>query len=206
MRTIEGRAKRRADDCKNLKDRREPPIKPDQAHDRCLQVEHGHATCAAKRSTDVEAPRFQLQAQLRLEWRGQDGPSETEQPDHFVSWGNSVTLSTRMRFSAHTVGQYPARTLFFGNPWQLDELGRRGIRSIEWIKQYLRHRGRSHGKAEKLDIHPPFVLYTWRGKEGDNTPVMLDIKIPEDFTNAPRSSLIVNQLTTMVQTKPDGYD
>ena len=25
-------------------------------------------------------------------------------------------------------------------------------------------------------------------------------------TNAPRSSLIVNQLTTMIQTKPDGYD
>jgi len=40
--------------------------------------------------------------QLRLEWRGQDGQNETEQPDHSTSLGDSVTSSTRMRFSAHT--------------------------------------------------------------------------------------------------------
>jgi hypothetical protein len=40
--------------------------------------------------------------QLRLEWRGQDGQNETEQPDHATSLGDSVTSSTRMRFSAHT--------------------------------------------------------------------------------------------------------
>ena len=62
MRTIEGRAKRRADDCKYLKDRREPAIKPDQEPAIAfLRVEHGHATCAAKQSADVEAPRSQLQ-------------------------------------------------------------------------------------------------------------------------------------------------
>src|SRR6195256_4764372 len=36
--------------------------------------------------------------QLRLEWRGQDGQSETEQPDHSTSLGDSITSSTRMSF------------------------------------------------------------------------------------------------------------
>ena len=40
--------------------------------------------------------------QLRLEWRGQDGQSETEQPDHSASLGDSITSSTRIRFSVHT--------------------------------------------------------------------------------------------------------
>jgi hypothetical protein len=40
--------------------------------------------------------------QLRLEWRGQDGQSETEHPDHFTSLGDSITSSTRIRFSVHT--------------------------------------------------------------------------------------------------------
>jgi EAL domain-containing protein (putative c-di-GMP-specific phosphodiesterase class I) len=40
--------------------------------------------------------------QLRLEWRGQDGQNETEQPDHSASLGDSNTSSTRIRFSVHT--------------------------------------------------------------------------------------------------------
>jgi hypothetical protein len=32
--------------------------------------------------------------QLRLEGRGQDGQSETEQPDHSASLGDSITSST----------------------------------------------------------------------------------------------------------------
>jgi hypothetical protein len=40
--------------------------------------------------------------QLRLEWRGQHGQSETEQPDHSASLGDSITASTRIRFSVHT--------------------------------------------------------------------------------------------------------
>jgi hypothetical protein len=43
-----------------------------------------------------------LKPQLRLEWRGQDGQNETEQPDHSASLGDSITLSTRIRFSVHT--------------------------------------------------------------------------------------------------------
>jgi hypothetical protein len=34
--------------------------------------------------------------QLRFEWRGQEGQSETEQPDHSVSLGDSITSSTRI--------------------------------------------------------------------------------------------------------------
>jgi DNA-binding transcriptional ArsR family regulator len=41
--------------------------------------------------------------QLRLEWRGQDGQNETEQRDHSASLGDSITASTQIRFSVHTV-------------------------------------------------------------------------------------------------------
>jgi hypothetical protein len=43
-----------------------------------------------------------LKPQLRLEWRGQDGQSEAEQPDRSASLGDSITSSTRIRFSVHT--------------------------------------------------------------------------------------------------------
>ena len=45
---------------------------------------------------------FGLKPNLRLEWRGQDGQNETEQPDHSASLGDSITSSTRIRFSVHT--------------------------------------------------------------------------------------------------------
>ena len=44
-----------------------------------------------------------FEPQLRVEWRGQGGQSETEQPDHSASLGDSITSSTRIRFSVHTV-------------------------------------------------------------------------------------------------------
>src|SRR6266481_3953295 len=40
--------------------------------------------------------------QLRLEWQGQDGQHEREQPDHSASLCDSITSSTRIRFSVHT--------------------------------------------------------------------------------------------------------
>jgi hypothetical protein len=40
--------------------------------------------------------------QPRLERRGQNGQNGTEQPDHFASLGDSITSSTRIRFSVHT--------------------------------------------------------------------------------------------------------
>jgi hypothetical protein len=44
--------------------------------------------------------------QLRLEWRGQDGQNETEQPDHSASLGDSTASSTQIRFSVHTGREY----------------------------------------------------------------------------------------------------
>ena len=44
-----------------------------------------------------------LKPRLRLEWQAQDGQNETEQPDHSASLGDSITSSTRIRFSVHTV-------------------------------------------------------------------------------------------------------
>src|SRR5258708_20191313 len=49
--------------------------------------------------------------QLRLEWRGQDGQSETEQPDHSASLGDSIAPSTRIGFSVHTRHQNRWRNL-----------------------------------------------------------------------------------------------
>jgi hypothetical protein len=46
-----------------------------------------------------------LKPQLRLEWRGQDGHNETEQPNHCASLGDSITSSTRTTFSVHTPGR-----------------------------------------------------------------------------------------------------
>ena len=43
-----------------------------------------------------------LEPQLRFEWRGQGGQSEIEEPDHSASLGDSITSSTRIRFSVHT--------------------------------------------------------------------------------------------------------
>jgi hypothetical protein len=58
--------------------------------------------------------------QVRLEWRGQNGQSETEQPDHSASLGDSIASSTRIRFSVHTADQTvaatPVRIQGHGNP------------------------------------------------------------------------------------------
>src|ERR1700687_5129919 len=40
--------------------------------------------------------------QLRLEWRGQHGQNETEQPDHSTSLSDSIAPSIRIGFSVHT--------------------------------------------------------------------------------------------------------
>src|SRR6266852_7162144 len=45
---------------------------------------------------------LRLKPALRLERRGQHGQNEAEQSDHSASLGDSITSSTRMRFSVHT--------------------------------------------------------------------------------------------------------
>src|ERR1700761_5282968 len=54
-----------------------------------------------------------LKPQLRLEWRGQGGQSEIEEPDHSASLGDSITSSTRIRFSVHTSLIWSALVLLF---------------------------------------------------------------------------------------------
>ena len=70
--------------------------------DHCLRVGRGHATYAAKQSTDVEHRVLSLKPHFRPEWRGQDGQDETQKPYHSASLGDSVTSSTRIEFSVHT--------------------------------------------------------------------------------------------------------
>jgi hypothetical protein len=53
-----------------------------------------------------------LKPQLRLEWRGQDGQNETEQTDHSASLGDSITASTRIRFSVHTTVALPSSVTY----------------------------------------------------------------------------------------------
>src|SRR5260370_23778001 len=57
-----------------------------------------------------------FKAQLRLEWRGQDGQNETEQPDHSASLGDSITSSTQIKFSVYTQGAVSV-FLFFNRQW-----------------------------------------------------------------------------------------
>jgi hypothetical protein len=57
---------------------------------------------AAKKSRRSKHRFLSSKPQLRLEWQGEDGQSETEQPDHSASLGDSKTASTRIRFSVHT--------------------------------------------------------------------------------------------------------
>src|SRR6202040_3593344 len=92
-----------ADDCENLQDRRKPAIQLDK--EPAIMVREPDATVhpAAHDIQLMSKHRvLSLKPQLRLEWRGQDGQNETEQPDHSASLGDSIASSTRIRFSVHT--------------------------------------------------------------------------------------------------------
>ncbi len=91
----------------------------------------------------------------------------------------------------------------FGNPSQL-ELERRGIRSIEWINNTYVIVAGLHGEAKESAIKPPFALFTWSGKEGDTKPVMMDVKIPDDF--APEALFAIPDSSNMMVLSDDGTD
>jgi hypothetical protein len=91
------------DDRENLQDRRKPAIQLDK--EPAIMVREPDATRQPTPQDNQLMSQHRVlsfKPQLRLEWRGQDGQNETEQPDHATSLGDSVTSSTRMRFSAHT--------------------------------------------------------------------------------------------------------
>src|SRR5450432_4296023 len=93
----------RPDDCENLQDRRKPAIELDK--EPAIMVREPDATRQPTPHDNQLMSKHRvlsLKSQLRLEWRGQDGQNETEQPDHSASLGDSITSSTGIRFSVHT--------------------------------------------------------------------------------------------------------
>src|SRR5437899_530836 len=95
------------DDCESLQDRRKPAIQLDK--EPAIIVREPDAT-RQPTPHDIQLMSkhrvLSLKSQLRLEWRGQDGQNETEQPDHSASLGDSITASTQIRFSVHTGFRY----------------------------------------------------------------------------------------------------
>src|SRR6267154_5806173 len=91
------------DDCENLQDRRKPATELDK--EPAIIVREPDAT-RQPTPHDIQLMSkhrvLSFKPQLRLEWRGQDGQNETEQPDHSASLGDSITASTRIGFSVHT--------------------------------------------------------------------------------------------------------
>jgi hypothetical protein len=98
------------DDCENLHDRRKPAIQLDK--EPAIIVRESDAT-RQPTPHDIQLMSkhrvLSFKPQLRLEWRGQDGQNEKEQPDHSASLGDSITASTQIRFSVHTPGWHRSR-------------------------------------------------------------------------------------------------
>jgi hypothetical protein len=101
-----------SDDCENLQDWWKPAIQLDK-EPAIIVCEPDAATHPAPQDHQLMSKHrvLSLKPQLRLERQGQDGQSETEQPDHSASLGDSITSSTRIRFSVHT-GAYRYRASF----------------------------------------------------------------------------------------------
>jgi transposase len=83
-----------------------------------------------------------LKPQLRLEWRGQDGQHETEQPDHSASLGDSGASSTRIRFSVHTGAaelrlQAPRHHIAVCRPRHCDRPGHRQVHRAKEFRKFL---------------------------------------------------------------------
>src|SRR5258708_15900503 len=95
----------RLDNPHNLQDRRKPSIHLEE-EPAIIVREPGPAGHLTPQNDQLMSERsiLRLKPALRLEWRGQDGQNETEQPDHSASLGDSITSSTRIRFSVHTGG------------------------------------------------------------------------------------------------------
>src|SRR5262252_11245120 len=95
----------RADDRKNLQDRWEPAVNHDEVP--AIIVREPDATLEPAPQNCQLMPKHRvlsLKPHLRLDRRGQDGQDEKQKPDHSASLGDSITSSTRMRFSVHTGG------------------------------------------------------------------------------------------------------
>src|ERR1700687_6233816 len=93
------------DDRENLQDRRKPAIHLDE--DPPVVVFWPDAATQFTPQNNQLMSKYcilRLKPALRPEWRGQHSQNETAQPDHSASLGDSITSSTRIRFSVHTAG------------------------------------------------------------------------------------------------------
>src|SRR5258708_3485559 len=91
------------DDREDLQDRRNPAVELDK--EPAIIVRKPDATMQLTPQDHQLMPKHRVlsfKPQLRLQRRGQHGQNETEQPDHSTSLGDSITASTRIRFSVHT--------------------------------------------------------------------------------------------------------
>jgi hypothetical protein len=82
------------DDCENLQDCWKPAIQQDK--EQTIMVRQPDATMQPAPQDNQLMSKHRVlgvKPQLRLEWRGQDGQSETEQPDHPASLGDSTAAS-----------------------------------------------------------------------------------------------------------------
>jgi hypothetical protein len=82
------------DDCENLQDCWKPAIQLDK--EPAIKIREPNATTPpAPQDNQLMSQHRVLgfKPQLRLEWRGQDGQSEAEQPDHPASLGDSNAAS-----------------------------------------------------------------------------------------------------------------
>src|SRR5215471_13284132 len=90
-------------DCENLQDCWKPAIQLDK--EPAIKVREPNATTRpAPQDNQLMSQRRILgfKPQLRLEWRGQDGQSEAEQPDHPASLSDSnaiITLGSGFRYA-----------------------------------------------------------------------------------------------------------
>src|SRR6476619_7092483 len=91
------------DDREDLQDRRNPAVQ--LGEEPAIMVREPDAAMQPTPQDNQLMSKHRVlgfKPQLRLEWRGQDGQNETEQPDHSASLGDSITASTQIRFSVHT--------------------------------------------------------------------------------------------------------
>src|SRR5215471_1523125 len=97
----------RPDDRENLQDCWKPAIQLDK--EPAIMVLEPDATMQRAPQDNQLMSKHRVlsfKPQLRLEWQGHDGQNEIEQPDHSASLGDSITASTRIRFSVHTGTPY----------------------------------------------------------------------------------------------------
>src|SRR5260370_9491384 len=92
-----------ADDCENLKDRREPAIELDEEPAIAVRkLDPAPHLAAQDDQLMSERQILRLKPTLRLEWRGQHGQNKANQRDHRANLADSVIRQTRIEFSVHT--------------------------------------------------------------------------------------------------------